>query len=249
MSVRVKRGDQGAPRTVLATPVYEALKERIMDQGLVPGSRLNIDSLSDELGTSPTPVREALARLAAERLVRFAPFKGYSVMPLLDQRQLADLMHVRRLLEVDAARLAASRIILADLRVMEREHEAMSAERPEPVFGAYRNYNQHDGVFRETMIRATGSDVLLETYRTLQVHTLLARLYHDRGEIDYRESMKEHAAILDGLQRRDMNLAGDAVRRHIDGVEHRLGAILEAHLERAERPGDSHVTLKRQPRE
>src|SRR4051794_25932079 len=117
MSVRARNGDQGAPRTVLATPVYEALKERIMDQGLAPGSRLNIDALAETLGTSPTPVREALTRLAAERLVQFVPFKGYSVMPLLDQRQLADLMHVRNLLEVDASRLAASRIILADLRV------------------------------------------------------------------------------------------------------------------------------------
>jgi DNA-binding GntR family transcriptional regulator len=245
MGVRAKSGDAGAPRTVLATPVYEALKERIMDQGLVPGSRLNIEALADQLGTSPTPVREALARLAAERLVRFAPFKGYSVMPLLDQRQLANLMHVRRLLEVDAARLAAPRIILADLRIMEREHDAMSSDQPKPVFDAYRDYNQHDGVFHETMISATGNDVLLETYHTLQVHTLLARLYHDRGEIDYRESMKEHAAILEALQKRDAELAGDAVRRHIDGVEQRLGAILESHLERAERPGQARGNTRR----
>jgi DNA-binding GntR family transcriptional regulator len=234
MAVRAKSGDQRAPRTVLATPVYEALKERIMDQGLAPGSRLNIDALAEEIGTSPTPVREALTRLAAERLVQFVPFKGFSVMPLLDQRQLADLMHVRRLLEVDAARLAASRIILADLRVMARAHEAMAAEHPEPVFGAYRDYNHHDLIFHETMIGATGNAVLLETYRTLQVHTLLARLYHDRGEVDYRESVREHRAIIDALQQRDAESAGEAVARHISGVEHRLGAILELHLERAD---------------
>jgi DNA-binding GntR family transcriptional regulator len=233
MVIRSKTNEAGAPRTVLAAPVYEALKERIMDQGLAPGSRLNIDALAEELGTSPTPVREALTRLAAERLVQFVPFKGYSVMPLLDQRQLADLMHVRSLLEADAARLAVSRIILADLRVMMREHEAMAAEHPEPVFGAYREYNQHDLVFHETMIIAASNAVLLETYRTLQVHTLLARLYHDRGEVDYRESVKEHQAIVDALQNRDAAAAEAAVKRHIGGVEQRLGAILELHLDRA----------------
>ncbi|MCC6793267.1 MAG: GntR family transcriptional regulator [Thermomicrobiales bacterium] len=237
MGIRAKSNESGSPRTVLAAPVYEALKEWIMDQGLAPGSRLNIDSLAERLGTSPTPVREALTRLAAERLVQFVPFKGYSVMPLLDQRQLADLMHVRSLLEVDAARLAASRIILADLRVMEREQDAMAAEHPEPVFDAYRAYNQHDLVFHETMIAATGNTVLLETYRTLQVHTLLARLYHDRGEVDYQESVKEHRAIIEALRNRDAEAAGEAVRRHIRGVEQRLGAILELQLERTD--GDS----------
>jgi DNA-binding GntR family transcriptional regulator len=234
MARRAKPGD--SERTVLASPVYEALKERIMDQGLAPGSRLNIDGLAEEIGTSPTPVREALARLAAERLVQFVPFKGYSVMPLLDQQELADLMHVRSLLEVEAARLAAPRIILADLRVMERAHEAMADQHPEPNFGAYREYNQHDLVFHETMIEATGNQVLLDTYRTLQVHTLLARLYHDRGEVDFQESVKEHRAILDALQRRDTDEVTEAVRRHISGVEDRLGAILELHLERSAQP-------------
>jgi DNA-binding GntR family transcriptional regulator len=227
MGRRARQSPDGAVRTVLTTPVYEALKERIMDQGLAPGARLTIDTLAVDLGTSPTPVREALARLAAERLVQFTPFKGYSVMPLLDQRQLAELMHVRRLLEVDAARLAVSRIILADLRVMERELEAMDAAHPEPVFDAYRDYNQRDRIFHETMIGAAGNGVLLETYRTLHVHTLLARLYHDRGEVDYQESVREHRTIVEALRARDPATAGEAVRRHIDGVEQRLGAILE----------------------
>src|ERR687886_150212 len=113
MEGQTKHRSDGRGRTVLVEPVYQALKERIVDQAFPPGARLNIDALAVELNVSPTPVREALARLAAERLVTFAPFKGYSVLSPLSQRQLADLMHVRQLLEVEAARLAASRVILA----------------------------------------------------------------------------------------------------------------------------------------
>jgi DNA-binding GntR family transcriptional regulator len=202
-----------------------------MDQGVEPGSRLNIDSLAEQLGTSPTPVREALARLAAERLVLFEPFKGYTVQPLLNQRDLADLMHVRALIEVDAARLAASRIILADLRVMQREEDAMVSAQPEPVFGAYRAYNEHDRIFHETMIAASGNPVLLETYRMLNVHTVLARLYHDRGEVDFLESIREHQEIIDALGDRDADRAAAAVQKHIKSVEQRLGAILDRHYQ------------------
>lgn len=232
MSDSAKRTRSSTGRQVLAVPVYDALKERIMDQGVEPGSRLNIDALAEQLGTSPTPVREALARLAAERLVLFEPFKGYTVQPLLDQRGLADLMHVRALIEVDAARLAASRIIMADLRVMQREEDAMVSAHPEPVFGAYRAYNEHDRIFHETMIAASGNPVLLETYRSLHVHTVLARLYHDRGEVDFLESIREHQLIVDALTARDADAAGEAVRRHIISVEQRLGAILDLQVQK-----------------
>lgn len=70
-------------KTVLADTVYESLKARIMEQVYAPCERLNIDALALKLGVSPTPVREALARLAAERLVTFEAFKGYRVSALL----------------------------------------------------------------------------------------------------------------------------------------------------------------------
>lgn len=228
-----KSGRQRKPGSVLSEPVYDALKARIMDQTVDPGAKLNIDGLAEEMGTSPTPVRESLARLAAERLVSFTPYKGYSVMPLLSQRDLADLMHVRRLLEVDAARLAATRIIIADLRTMRGSLELMTADEPEPVFGAYRDYNEHDRIFHETMISASGNSVLLDTYRMLHMHTLLARLYHDRGEVDYLESIQEHHAIVNALSSREVEATACAVRNHIDGVELRLGDILDKQHERS----------------
>src|SRR6185437_2690885 len=76
----------GSSRAMLVDTVYDALKERIMDQAVPPGSRLTIEVLAVDLQVSPTPVREALARLAAERLVTFEPFKGYATMPLLTQQ-------------------------------------------------------------------------------------------------------------------------------------------------------------------
>lgn len=57
--------------------VYDRLKHRLLGKRLVPGQLLQIGPLADELGVSTTPVREALTRLAAERLIVSAPKKGF----------------------------------------------------------------------------------------------------------------------------------------------------------------------------
>ena len=214
-------------RTGLVDAVYDALKERIMDQATAPGVRLGIETLAAELGVSATPVREALARLAAERLVAFEAFKGYSTRPLLTQRQLADLLDVRRLLEMEAARLAARTAILADLRGMERELDAMAALSPTPRYRDFRTYLQHDQLFHELLVRAAGNPFLLETFQGLHAHVQLARLVHDVGSFDDRDNAVEHRAIVDAVRARDSDGAAEAVRVHLDRYEAQLGDVLD----------------------
>jgi DNA-binding GntR family transcriptional regulator len=210
-------------RTVLVDGVYDALKERIMDRATAPGTRLSIEGLAADLGVSATPVREALARLAAERLVAFEAFKGYTTRPLLSQRQLADLLDVRRLIETEAARLAAQRAILADLRAMERELAAMDVLAPTPRYRDFRTYLQHDQRFHEALVSAAGNPVLLETFQGLHAHTQLARLVHDVGAFDDRENAVEHRAIAQAVRDRDPDRAAEAVRVHLDRYEAQLG--------------------------
>jgi DNA-binding GntR family transcriptional regulator len=154
-------------------------------------------------------------------------------MPPLSQSQLADLMHVRQLLEVDAARRAASRVILADLRAMEREISAMEALRPAPRFRDFNVYIQHDQTFHQLVVGASGNPVLLETYRGLNVHVQLARLVHELGEFDYSDNAVEHRAIYDALKARDADAAADAVRVHIQRFEWDIGECLDRRTARA----------------
>jgi DNA-binding GntR family transcriptional regulator len=212
---------------MLVDTVYDALKERIMDQAVPPGSRLTIELLAADLEVSPTPVREALARLAAERLVTFEPFKGYATMPLLSQRQLADLLHVRRLVEMDAARLAAARAIIADIRAMETELTAMAKLRPTPRYRQFRTYVQHDERFHKCLVKASGNSFLLDTFEGLHVHAQLARLVHEFGEFDNRENAVEHQAILDAVRAGDADTAAGTVRAHLDRYEWQLGEFIE----------------------
>ncbi len=215
-------------RTALVDGVYDALKERIMDQATPPGVRLSIETLAVELGVSATPVREALGRLAAERLVAFESFKGYTTMPLLTAGQLADLLDVRRLLEAEAARLASRQARRGDLREMQREMAAMDALTPTPRYRDFRTYIHHDQRFHELLVGASGNPVLLETFRGLHSHVQLARLVHGMGAFDDHENSVEHRAIVDAVSAHDADRAVEAVRVHLDRYESQLVEVLDS---------------------
>ena len=203
-------------RTVLSTPVYDALKDRFMDQTFVAGQRLNIDALASSLKVSPTPVREALARLAAERLIELVPYKGYMVSPLLTRRELADLMHVRKLLETDAAYSAATRIGLVDLREMGRIQSEIERLEMRPRFSDYLAFNLLDQRFHDLLVGAAENTLLLDTYRSLHVHIQLARYFRERPGAEVQASNAEHRAIYEAVSTHDPDAAVLAVRVHLD---------------------------------
>ena len=218
-------------KTVLAHPVYERLQARIMDQAYPPRERLNIDALAADLAVSPTPIREALARLAAEGLVTFEAFKGYRVSPLLTTSQVADLMHVRRLLEVDAARLAARRIRVPDLIVVEKLLQQILDESACVEVGSwshgYRQFNQLDKRFHETIVGAAGNQFLLDAYRSLNVHIELGRFYNVFREMDQEQTCVEHDAIFRALHAHNPEEAAAAVEFHLHATEERIFGLIE----------------------
>jgi DNA-binding GntR family transcriptional regulator len=97
-----------------ATPIakgqsaYRELKRRIMTLELAPGALLNEPDLIEQLGLGRTPIREAIQRLAAEKLVVGGPRQTAFVAPI-PADELSQIVEMRLILEVPAARLAAER--------------------------------------------------------------------------------------------------------------------------------------------
>ena len=209
-------------KNVLADSIYEQLKERIMEQVFQPGSRLNIDALASELNVSPTPIRESLARLAAERLVTFEAYKGYSVnLPLLP-RQVADLMHVRSLIEVDAVRLAAQRIMLPELMLLEKNLNQEAYNSGGSWAAGYKGFNQLDKKFHEMLITAADNPFLLDAYLSLNIHVQLGRFHPYFEDVDRCDTCNEHQAIFTALKNRDSEAAAQAVHSHLHNTEVRV---------------------------
>lgn len=239
-------------KTVLADAVYERLQARIMDQVYPPRVRLNIDALAIDLNVSPTPVREALARLSAERLVTFAPFKGYRVSPLLTTTQVADLMHVRRLIEVDAARLAARRIQVPDLITVERLLQKILDESACVEVGSwshgYRQFNQLDKQFHETIVGAAGNQFLLGAYRSLNVHIELGRFYNVFREMDQEQTCVEHDAVFRALHAHHPGDAAAAVEYHLHATEERIFRLIDKYPHPHNGNGGEETAEARRPR-
>ena len=106
------------PRAYLADTVYGALRQAILDREFDPGEPLTEGELCRRFRVSRTPVREALAKLERDHLVRVVPKKGAFVRTL-SHDEIRDLYEVREALEALAVRLAAPRLAREDLEDFE----------------------------------------------------------------------------------------------------------------------------------
>ncbi len=209
-------------RQTLTDSVYEAVQEMVMEQHIEPGARVNIDLLARQLNVSPTPVREALARLEMDGLVIKEPLRGYTITPILDLKSFNDLYDLRRLLEPFAARGAAERrddkILLAldrEINDMRQTVEASDGSAGK-VYHQYRDFAWQDARFHEVIAGTSGNSLLSDTLRRLRSHLHLYRLYHlyyTTAEIG-NATVIEHEAILAAIR------AGDADRAEVAMLDH-----------------------------
>lgn len=226
-------------RLTLSDSVYEAVKELVMDQHIGAGARVNIDLVARQLNVSPTPVREALARLEMDGLVVKEPLRGYSVTPMLDMSSFNDLYDLRRLLEPFAARCAAARRDVGIVDILERELVQMreTVNSGGATSGGsyldYRDFAWQDARFHEVIARASGNSMLSDTLRRLRSHLHLYRLY----SMYYTSTIGaatviEHEGILTAIREGDGDGAEAAMREHI----HRSRERSEVARERYEAP-------------
>ena len=210
-------------RSALTDKVYELLKARIIDLELAPGARLHADRLGTELDVSPTPVREALNRLAAEGIVTVAPYRGFRVSPLLDQEDLAQLLHARRILECAAVGRTAQVRDDAALSELSAAVAAMDALVAVDVLNV-KAFNAADAAFHRLTVAASGNRFLVQALDSLHVHVQIARHYQGRSVTEARRANAEHHLLLAALLASDAAEAGARAAEHIDGVLARLNA-------------------------
>src|SRR6476469_1994837 len=118
-------GRAGIENLTLWQRVHEHLRQEILDNRLPPGSELNEVALSEQLGVSRGPVREALGRLASEGLVTVRPRRG-AVVRSLSTEEFLELYQVREALEMMAVKLAVPRLRKEDFDELGRLNETMA---------------------------------------------------------------------------------------------------------------------------
>lgn len=212
-------------RTSLSELTYEALKEQILDQKLAPGARLNIDALTRRLGVSSSPVREALARLEAERLVVLELYAGYSVAPHPTPDYLGKLLEFRIVVEGHCARMGAPRRNLATLRLLADLVKKMAlTKRLGTRYKEYRRIGQADAQFHQAIVDSAGNEVMSEVYASKHSHLLMSRLFINRADAGRPSAVvtAEHRAILAAFEAGDGAAAERAVLKHLRASGERL---------------------------
>jgi len=135
-------------RENITTLIYKQLKLRLMTGGYLPGDVMLLRAISEELGVSQTPVREALLQLVSERALTMVRGKSITV-PIFDRKRLQDLRTIRLQLEVMAAEYAVRNITDEDIARLEQIHAAMQVcKRNEDKEGTLRhNFQFHSTLY------------------------------------------------------------------------------------------------------
>lgn len=215
--------DVPAPAHGLADDVFGALTAMVMDHDVEPGARMSIDGLAATLGVSPTPVREALARLEGLGLAHKEALRGYRATPLLTRAELDDLFELRLLIEPWAAGRAAAR---GDDRLgdpLAGLLEEMTAAPPADGYDHYRALAEHDGRFHDTVLRLAGNDHARTAFARTHCHLHIFRPYY--AQQVGTSALVEHAAVATSVAAGDAAGAECAMRAHLESSRDRLRPV------------------------
>lgn len=220
-----KSATSGLVKSTLAEQTYEILKERILDQKLPPGARLNIDAISKELSVSSSPIREALVRLEAERLVVLELYSGYSVAPQPTLKYLHKLLDFRILVECACASTGAKE---RNPETLETLHDLVATmaktQRLGTKYQEYRKFVDADAQFHMAVVDSARNEVISGIYAGMHVILLQSRLYLNRrgGPTSSQTVLDEHRAILKAFEDGDGERAAEVIREHLEKGRERL---------------------------
>ncbi|MDX6536741.1 MAG: hypothetical protein QOD37_1082 [Gaiellales bacterium] len=220
MSSSAGNGDalSSAPQTAaagLAEHVYLLLKADVINDQFAAGDRIVIESVAVRLGVSPTPVREALARLAGEQLVAFRAYVGYSALPPLSSDELRDLFEAREVIECAGAERACERSTEADLaRLRAIDAHIRAGHYGKDRYSEFVSFVNDNQRFHETLLDGARNPELRRAFDALNYEARIARRTRGRGIPDLGLICEEHTAIIAALAARDATALVEAVGAH-----------------------------------
>lgn len=199
-------------RRGLGEGAYEQLRDAIVSGELASGMPLSEVALAERFATSRTPVREALARLAIEGLVRTEPGRGARVADV-SLTDIGELFQMRELLESYVARLAA--VNREQTVELERLIEAFKPYRDPSANLPTEAYYELTAELDEALIDRVHNSRLKAALRDVWLHSHRLRQYASHDPERLATSAVEHIAILTAVCAGNADAAEQAVRSHL----------------------------------
>ncbi len=190
--------------------VYAELRRSLMTGAFLPGAKVTLRSVTEQIGTSMMPVREAINRLIAERALELAGNRQV-IVPVMTAEKFSELTHWRVLLETAATRAASRRVtpeLIADLEAVNSKM-VIAVEQDKRDFLLPLNYDFHFLIYRQA-----NSEILLP---------MIESLWLQAGPFNYFSTpspkalwnAKHHRDIVRALKASDGDMAAEAIARDI----------------------------------
>ncbi len=189
--------------------VADTVKDAILSGSIKPGEKIPEEKISEALGISRTPLREAMNLLVNYGLVNVVPRRGAFVSHITPEEVL-DILMVRMTLEPLGAEIAARKRV---------RHDRFIGDLKE-LHTALRNKDLGDGsetdiAFHQVIAEASGSPTLLSVMLPLFYRSVLAMAYSSLVPGNRQESLSDHDKIIRALATKDAEGARIAMTEHL----------------------------------
>lgn len=207
----------------LTIQAYRHFRQALMSGRYRPGEKIKLKDVSEELGISPTPIREALGRLVSQRILSQIDRRSVCV-PILQPEQYKEIRDLRWMLEGEAAARAAQLASPEDIAYMREIHERMCEARDRGDSAAMMAENSR---FHQSLGDIAQMPILADIVRNLwlqcgpMMNAFKARPSSKPGR------WHPHLDVLRGLETRDSELARRSIQADIMAASDHILRYLE----------------------
>lgn len=225
-------GAEKVPRLSRADEVYEQLKRDVSEFKLVPGDRFTETEISERLGVSRTPVRQALFKLQQEGFVEVLFRSGWRVLPF-DFNQFEELYDLRMVLETTAAHRLCDGALKVDNSLLDAL-AAIWLVSPDQRSSDTVQVAQWDEAFHCALVAAAGNAEMARVHRDVTERIRVIRRLDFTKQPRIDATYEEHAKILRAIQRKRGDQAALLLRSHIQSsqAEVRKITLHQVHMAR-----------------
>ncbi len=204
---------------------YRKLRSQILSLELRPGSPISEQEVAEQEGISRTPVREAILRLAREKLVEVVPKSGTFVgrIPI---SSLPEALIARRALEGTTARAAAQVATKSQILAL---HAHIERQRELEKLKDMENFHHSDEKFHEQIAIAGNLPGLWQMVKQikLQVDRFRRLTLPEPGRMSM--IIEEHAAVVNAIERQNPDDAHSGIETHLTGLQFHIENVVDAH--------------------
>jgi DNA-binding GntR family transcriptional regulator len=197
-----------------AASIEKDLRRAIIELELLPGSRLSEQEIATRLGVSRQPVREALIRLANSRLIEIRPHRG-TVVARISAKEMTEALFVRQSIEIAVVAKAAQ-----NFDAWQRKRINSIIVKQEEAAGKldHAGFREHDEAFHFAVAQGAGVGIAWIAIADMKTHMDRVCNMTLQSEADMARRVREHRAIMDAIDQRDVKAAKQAMETHLGSI-------------------------------